>query len=150
METLVRPILLIEDNPMDVDLTRRAFARNNLVNPIEVARDGEEALAYLARWAAGAPLPIVILLDLNLPKIHGLTVLQRLKSHPTGCAIPVIVLTSSAEDRDTKLAYQSGANSYIVKPVNFTNFMEVAKQIELYWCVLNIPPPAVSKVRVIT
>ncbi len=140
MSTLTRPILLIEDNPLDVDLTRRAFAKRKLANPLEVARDGEEALAYLARWEAGAPLPVVILLDLKLPKVDGLEVLRRLKAHPDFHAVPVVILTTSQEDGDVKEAYELGANSYIVKPVDFDKFLEVAAQIELYWNVLNTPP----------
>jgi hypothetical protein len=135
-----RPILLIEDNPMDEDLTRRAFIRRKVINPIEVARDGEEALAYLRRWEAGDPLPVVILLDINLPKVNGLEVLSRYKASPTAFKIPIIVLTSSAEDRDIQTAYQLGANSYIVKPVDFEKFLEVAGQIDLYWNVINMPP----------
>ncbi len=135
-----RPILLIEDNPMDVDLTVRAFKKRNIANPIQVARDGEEALAFLPSWEAGEPLPTVILLDLKLPKVHGLEVLRQIKAHQRFAAIPIVVLTSSSEDSDIKAAYQVGANSYIVKPVDFDKFMEVAAQIQLYWIVLNVPP----------
>ena len=135
-----RPILLVEDNPVDVDLTLRAFARRKLTNPIEVARDGQEALDWIPRWAAGAPLPLVILLDLKLPKVDGLEVLRQLREHPVSRDLPVVVLTSSNEDRDVETAYGYHANSYIVKPVNFEKFMEVAAQIELYWCLLNHPP----------
>lgn len=135
-----RPILLIEDNPMDEDLTRRAFARRKVINPMEVARDGEEALEYLNRWEAGNPLPVVILLDINLPKINGLEVLSRFKASPSAQKVPIIVLTSSAEDRDIQTAYQLGANSYIVKPVDFEKFLEVAAQIDLYWNMINMPP----------
>lgn len=131
------PILLVEDNPLDVDLTLRAFQRRKLVNPVLVARDGEEALAWIPRWEAGESLPAVILLDLRLPRIDGLTVLQTFKTHPALRRIPVVVLTTSKEDRDIRAAYDRGANSYIVKPVNFENFMDMARQIELYWCVLN-------------
>lgn len=131
------PILLIEDNPLDVDLTLRAFKRCKLANPVLVARDGEEALAWIPRWEAGELLPVVILLDLRLPKIDGLTVLQAFKTHPMLRRIPVVVLTTSKEDRDIQAAYDQGANSYIVKPVDFDNFMNMARQIELYWCVLN-------------
>jgi len=140
MKNFTRPILLIEDNPMDVDLTRRAFARRKLVNPFEVVRDGAEALAYLTHWEADAPLPVVILLDLKLPKVDGLEVLRQIKAHPQFRPIPVVILTTSAEDHDIQTAYQLGANSYIVKPVDFDRFMEVAEQIELYWSVLNKPP----------
>lgn len=130
-------ILLVEDNPVDVDLTLRAFARRKLANPVQVARDGEEALAWMPRWQADEPLPVVILLDLKMPRIGGLEVLEQLKSDPCCQNIPVVVLTSSAEDRDVEAAYRLGANSYIVKPVDFDKFAEVAAQIELYWCVLN-------------
>lgn len=137
-----RPILLVEDNPDDVDLTLRAFARRKLTNPILVARDGEEALNWIARWQAGEILPLVILLDLKLPRVDGLEVLTRWKSHAVSRSIPVVVLTSSAEEKDVEAAYRLGANSYIVKPVDFAKFLEVAMQIELYWCALNEPPEA--------
>jgi len=135
----IRPILLVEDRAIDIDLTKRAFSKRKLLNPIEVARDGEEALAYLDRWEAGEPLPICILLDLKMPKVSGLEVLRRLKSHPRFSTIPVIVLTTSTEDEDVNEAYRLGCNSYIVKPVEFENFMNVASNIEIYWCALNIP-----------
>lgn len=134
----MRPILLVEDNPMDVDLTLRAFAKRHLANPVEVARDGEEAMARVDRWETGDPPPIVVLLDLKLPKVDGLKVLERIKAHPRFRSIPVVVLTTSSEDSDMRSAYQLGANSYIVKPVSFDKFMEVAAQIELYWGVLNL------------
>lgn len=133
------PILLVEDNPVDVDLTLRAFAIKKLINPILVARDGEEAMAWIPKWESGEQLPIVILLDLKLPKVDGLDVLKAIKSHPVLNTIPIVVLTSSSEDNDVKAAYKLGANSYIVKPVNFDNFVEVAAHIELYWNVLNRP-----------
>lgn len=132
-------ILLIEDNPVDLDLTLRAFASRKITNPIEIARDGEEALAFITRWENGEPVPLVILLDLNLPKINGLQVLKSLKSHPEFKMIPVVILTTSSESSDMKTAYLLGVNSYIVKPVNFEKFMEVATQIDLYWRVLNKP-----------
>ena len=134
------PILLVEDNPLDVDLTLRAFQRRKLVNPILVARDGEEALAWVPRWEAGEIQPVVILLDLNMPRIDGLTVLRTLKAHPVLRRIPIVILTTSNEDRDIQTAYDLGVNSYIVKPVGFDNFMEVAQHIELYWCVFNEQP----------
>lgn len=137
---LVPPILLVEDNPVDVDLTLRAFASRKFTNTVHVARDGEEALAWLTRWEAGEPVPAVILLDLKMPRVSGLEVLRALKAHPQFRAIPVVVLTSSSEDADVRTAYDLGANSYIVKPVNFDKFMDVAAQIELYWCVLNKVP----------
>jgi len=136
---ITRPILLVEDNPMDINLTRRAFVRRKLANPIEVAKDGEAALAWLPRWEAGAPLPIIILLDLKLPKVDGMEVLRQLKSHPQFQTIPVVVLTSSNEDRDIEAAYKLGANSYITKPVDFDKFLEVAGHIEIYWLAVNTP-----------
>ncbi len=135
-----RPILLVEDNPMDLDLTQRAFSRRKVVNPFEVARDGEEALDWMRRWDEGAPIPVLILLDLKLPRVDGLDVLRRYKEHPLYHSIPVVVLTTSDEDRDIETAYQLGANSYIVKPVEFEKFVEVAAQIEVYWTLLNHPP----------
>lgn len=140
MENFERPILLVEDNPMDADLTRRAFKRRRVINPVVVARDGEEALGFLEHWEIGEPLPVVVLLDINIPKVNGLEVLRHLKTHPQLQKVPVIVLTSSSEDRDIQTAYQLGANSYIVKPVDFEKFVEVAAQIDLYWNVINIPP----------
>lgn len=131
------PIFLVEDNPLDVDLTLRAFRRRKLGNPILVARDGEEALTWVPRWESGETQPAVILLDLKLPKVDGLAVLRTLKAHAELRRIPVVVLTTSREDRDIQTAYDLGANSYIVKPVGFDNFMDVAQQVELYWCVLN-------------
>ncbi|MDO9135690.1 response regulator [Hydrogenophaga sp.] len=134
------PILLVEDNPMDLDLTLRAFNKKKFSNIIQIARDGEEALAYFGRWEAGEPLPAVILLDINLPKVNGLEVLQKLKQHPEFRRIPVVVLTSSRENSDLKTAYDLGVNSYIEKPVSFSKFIEVAEHIELYWCLLNERP----------
>ena len=139
-DALCQPILLVEDNPVDLDLTRRAFARQKLTNPLQVARDGAEALAWLPRWEAGEPQPLLILLDLKLPKVDGLEVLRRFKEHPVARVIPVVVLTSSDESSDIQAAYRLGANSYIVKPVNFDKFLEAAAQIELYWAMLNRPP----------
>jgi CheY-like chemotaxis protein len=134
----LRPILLVEDNPMDVDLTLRALARRGLANPVEVARDGEEAMAKVDRWEAGDTPPVVVLLDLKLPKVDGLTVLERIKAHPRFRSVPVVVLTTSSEDSDMRSAYRLGANSYIIKPVSFDKFMEMAAQIQLYWGVLNL------------
>lgn len=136
----VPPILLVEDNPMDLDLTLRAFSKKKFANEIQVARDGEEALAFVPRWEAGEALPAVILLDINMPKINGLEVLRQLKAHERFRRIPVVMLTSSREDGDLKAAYDLGVNSYIEKPVNFSKFMEVVEHIELYWCVLNERP----------
>lgn len=135
-----RPILLVEDNPVNLDLTLRAFKRRKLANPIEVARDGQEVLDMLPRWEAGEVLPLVILLDLKLPRVGGLEVLRLLRDNPVSQNVPIVVLTSSDEDADVQTAYRLHANSYIVKPVNFEKFMDVAAQIELYWCLINHPP----------
>jgi len=134
------PILIVEDRLSDLDLTKRAFARRRILNPILEARDGEEALAYIGKWEAGERRPVCILLDLGLPKISGLEVLRQYKSRPISSTIPVIVLTTSADDQDIAEAYKLGCNSYIVKPVEFDNFMEVASHIEVYWCALNTAP----------
>ncbi|MFA5082135.1 MAG: response regulator [Hydrogenophilaceae bacterium] len=139
-EASTRPILLVEDNPVDVDLTLRAFAKRKLLNPIQVARDGQEALEWIPRWEAGEPLPMVILLDLKLPRVGGLEVLRRYREHPVSRDLPVVVLTTSNEDSDVEAAYRQHANSYIIKPVNFDTFMDAAAQIEQYWCLLNHPP----------
>jgi CheY-like chemotaxis protein len=136
-ENINNPILLVEDNPIDIDLTLRAFALRKLSNPIMVARDGEEALRYIEKWEQGEPRPVVILLDLNLPKINGLEVLQKIKSHPVFKTIPIVILTTSSEANDLKTAYESGANSYIVKPVDFEQFLNIAGYIDLYWRVVN-------------
>ncbi|EXI81559.1 MAG: Response regulator rcp1 [Candidatus Accumulibacter appositus] len=140
MERLNRPILLVEDNPADVDLTLRALAKRRLANPVHVARDGEEALAWIPRWEAGETPPLLILLDLKLPRIDGLEVLAGFKAHAVTRKLPVVVLTTSEEDTDIEAAYRLGANSYILKPVDFVRFMDVAAQVEMYWCLLNTPP----------
>lgn len=140
MNDHLRPILLIEDNPMDVDLTLRAFQRRRITNPVEVLRDGQEALDWISRQGPESVPPLVILLDLKLPKVGGLEVLAQLKSHAELRHLPVVVLTSSAESRDVKSAYDLGVNSYIVKPISFEKFLDVATQIEVYWTLLNQPP----------
>jgi hypothetical protein len=140
MNDTLRPILIIEDRPTDLDLTKRAFARRRVLNPVEEARDGEAAMAYFERWESGELIPVCILLDLKLPKISGLEVLRQLKTHPKYSAIPVIILTTSGEDHDIEEAYRLGCNSYIVKPVGFNKFMDVASQVEVYWCALNTTP----------
>jgi CheY-like chemotaxis protein len=136
----IRPILLVEDNPVDLDLTLRAFKRRNLANPILVARDGQEALDWIPRWQAGEPMPLVVLLDVKLPRVNGLEVLRHLREQPICQHLPVVMLTSSNEERDVQMAYRHHANSYIVKPVSFDKLIDVATQIELYWCLINHPP----------
>jgi CheY-like chemotaxis protein len=136
---MIRTILLIEDNPMDLDLTRRAFVRRRLANPLLVARDGAEAIALIEGWQPEVPPPAIVLLDLKLPKVDGLEVLRRLRAHPHLGTVPVVILTTSTEDQDVHAAYRLGANSYIVKPVDFDKFVAVVNQIDLYWLVLNHP-----------
>ena len=132
--------MLVEDNPLDIDLTLRAFKKQGLLNPIEIARDGEEAVSWIPRWEAGEPLPLIVLLDLKLPRIDGLEVLRRFKEKPRIKLVPVVVLTSSSQDRDITTAYEFGANSYIVKPVDFDKFVSVAAEIELYWLATTVLP----------
>jgi len=138
-----RPILLVEDNAQDEALTLRAFHKNGLRNPIVVARDGVEALDYLlARGAHQArELPQVVLLDLKLPKIDGLEVLEALRADPRTKLLPVVILTSSLEDADRIKGYSLGANSYVRKPVDFVQFIDAVRQLGLYWLVLNESPP---------
>ncbi len=149
MNAADKTILLVEDNPDDEALTLRAFRKNNILNPVVVARDGEEALDYLfgtGRHAGRdtAEQPQVVLLDLKLPKLDGLEVLRRLRADPRTRLLPVVILTTSGEDRDILASYQLGANSYIRKPVDFEQFIEAARQLGLYWLVLNVPPPSVG------
>ncbi|MBM4308146.1 MAG: response regulator [Deltaproteobacteria bacterium] len=139
-------ILLVEDNPDDEALTLRALKKNNILNEVIVARDGVEALDYLFGTGkyAGRDLnnmPQVILLDLKLPKIDGMEVLRRLRADKRTKLLPVVILTSSKEERDLINGYKLGANSYIRKPVDFDQFREAIKQLKLYWLVLNEPPP---------
>ena len=138
-------ILLVEDNPNDVKLTLYAFKQHNLSNQITVVRDGEEALEYIFCTGAYSHRniengPKIVLLDLNLPKIDGLEVLRQIKSHPKTRVIPICVLTTSREERDIVDSYQLGINSYIVKPVDFEQFVEAIRTLGLYWLLLNQPP----------
>ncbi len=139
-------ILLVEDNPDDEELTLRALAKNNIMNEVVVAHDGVEALDYL--FGTGLyegrdthSQPQLVLLDLKLPRIDGLEVLQRLRSDPRTQFLPVVILTSSKEDQDVIQSYSRGANSYIQKPVDFTQFTEAVRHLGLYWLVLNEVPP---------
>ena len=140
-------LLIVEDNPNDLELTLHTLRLNHLTNPIQVARDGAEALDYVFCTGpyAGRRIedgPRVILLDLKLPLVDGIEVLRRVKADPRTRAIPVVVLTSSREERDLVEAYHLGANSYIVKPVDFEQFTTAVRQVGLYWALLNQPPPA--------
>ncbi len=139
-------ILLVEDNPDDEALTLRAFKKSNIQNEIVVARDGVEALDYLFGTGSYVNrdltyMPQLILLDLKLPKIDGLEVLEQLRGDQRTQHLPVVVLTSSREQEDLMAAYQNGANSYVRKPVDFVEFMQAVTQLGLYWLVLNEPPP---------
>ncbi|MBD1926991.1 response regulator [Trichocoleus sp. FACHB-90] len=147
MATIENPkeILLVEDNPNDVELALLALRRNKISNHIHIARDGEEALNFIFRKGTFADRnlnnnPKLILLDLKLPKIDGLEVLQTIKSDPQTLKIPVVILTSSCEECDMVDSYQLGVNSYIVKPVDFEQFTEAVRQLGLYWLVLNQSP----------
>lgn len=141
-----RIILLIEDNSSDVDLTRRALARNHIANELVVVNDGQAALDYLFGEGAHAgrdtaEQPALTLLDLNLPKIEGIEVLRRLRADPRTHRLPVVILTSSKEQEDLTAGYDLGANSYIRKPVDFHAFVEAIRHLGLYWLVLNEQPP---------
>jgi len=139
-------ILLVEDNPDDVELTKRAFRKNNIANNLVVARDGIEALDYLFCQGAYADrnikdTPRLILLDLKLPKMDGLQVLERLRAEEATRLVPVVILTSSKEEQDLISGYKSGANSYVRKPVDFIEFVAAVRHIGLYWLLINEPPP---------
>ena len=139
-------ILLVEDNPDDVELTLYALKNSKLVNRIQVVRDGVEALDYLMGVGGFAgrdilDMPLLILLDLKLPKVSGLEVLRRIRADPRTRAVPVVILTSSREERDLAESYNLGVNSYVVKPVDFDRFSKVAKDLGYYWLLINEPPP---------
>ncbi len=145
-----RTIFLVEDNPDDIELTLRALKKYNIKNDITVVRDGAEALDYL--FATGAysdrdttTMPSVVILDLKLPKVDGLEVLQRIRADERTKLVPVVILTSSNEEQDMINGYKFGANSYVRKPVDFTQFLEAARQLGLYWLVTNEPPPKLRR-----
>jgi two-component system, response regulator len=145
-----RIILLVEDNPSDVGLTRRALARSRIANEVVVAEDGQTALDYLFGTGVYAGrdtsvLPELVLLDLRLPRVDGHEVLRRIRSDPRTRRIPVVIMTTSKEEQDVAQSYDLGANSYIRKPVDFIQFAGSVEKLGLYWLVLNEPPPIVGK-----
>ena len=147
----VKRILLVEDSPNDIELTLAALAENHLANEVVVARDGEEALDYLYRRGMfklrELGQPAVVLLDLKLPKVDGLEVLAQLKADPALKVVPVVMLTSSHEERDLVRSYNLGVNAYVVKPVDFPEFVEAVKEVGLFWAVINeLPPGSVPRV----
>jgi CheY-like chemotaxis protein len=148
---MLKPILLVEDNPKDLELTLLALERSQLANEVIVVRDGAAALEYLRAEGeyAGRPEgnPTVVLLDLKLPKVDGLQVLEALKQDPRLQTIPVVILTSSSEEKDLLRSYKLGVNAYVVKPVDFKEFVEAIQDLGIFWAVLNEPPPGCLKPR---
>jgi len=147
----VRSILLAEDNPRDAELTLEALAQHNLANEVVLVQDGAEALDYLYRRGKyqdrSSGNPAVVLLDIKMPKVDGLEVLRTLKSDPALRTTPVVLLTSSREERDLVEGYKLGVNAYVVKPVNLLDFMESVKQLGVFWSIINEPPLGSSKPR---
>jgi CheY-like chemotaxis protein len=145
----LRPILLVEDNPKDLELTLAALAKCQLANDIVIARDGAEAIDYI--FATGSHDgrnsgdPAVVLLDLKLPKVDGIEVLQRVKNDPARRQIPIVMLTSSREERDLVRSYTSGVNAFVVKPVDFNAFFEAIQDLGMFWAVINEPPPELAR-----
>ena len=140
-----KTILLVEDNPQDEMLILRSLRKVNLANQVDVARDGQQALDYLFREGefagrGGTDLPTVVLLDINLPRVNGLEVLERLRADQRTRLLPVVILTSSDEERDRLKSYEQGANSFVRKPLDFTEFAESVASLGVYWLALNIPP----------
>jgi CheY-like chemotaxis protein len=144
----LKRILLVEDSEADIELTLSALAGHRLANEVVVARDGAEALDYLLRRGAHAGRPggnpAVVLLDLKMPKVDGLEVLSRVKSDPALRSIPVVMLTSSREEKDLVESYRLGVNAYVVKPVDFTQFVSAIERVGMFWAVINQPPPGTA------
>ena len=149
MTTNVHKILLVEDSEHDIELTIAALDGHNLANQVDVAHDGAEALDYLYKRGSFADrpngAPIVVLLDLKMPKVDGLEVLRQMKADPQLKSVPVVMLTSSREEQDLIRSYELGVNAYVVKPVNFQQFLESVKQLGCFWALINEPPPLTSK-----
>lgn len=143
----LRPILLVDDDANDIELALMALAEHNLANPVRVLRDGAQALDYLMQRGEyagpGNPTPIVVLLDLKMPKLTGIDVLRQLKADGALRSIPVVMLTSSREERDVVESYHLGVNAFVVKPVSFQEFVAAIKGLGVFWAVINEPPPAV-------
>jgi CheY-like chemotaxis protein len=145
----LKRILLVEDNERDVELTLAALEEHNLANEVVTARDGAEALDYLHRRGKfvghANGLPVVVLLDLKMPKVDGLEVLRQLRGDPALRHVPVVMITSSREEQDLVNSYQLGVNAYVVKPVDFRQFVDSIKQIGFFWAIINEPPPGIVK-----
>ncbi len=140
-------VLLVEDNDDDVELTMRSFEKHQISNKLVITRNGQDALDYLHTQGSYAArdrteIPVLILLDLKLPRVDGFEVLRQIRSHPTTQSIPVVILTTSSQASDKLQSYRAGANSYVRKPVDFDQFMEVTRQLGIYWLTVNDPPPA--------
>ena len=146
---MLKPILLVEDNPKDLELSLIALERSNLANEVVTVRDGKEALDYLFRRGAYAERqpgnPAVVLLDLKLPKVDGIQVLEKVKAEPSLQSIPVVMLTTSREEKDLVKSYQLGVNAYVVKPVAFKEFIEAIQELGIFWAGVNGPPPPTLK-----
>lgn len=149
MTAKVKRILLVEDSEHDIELTLAALEAHNVANEVDTARDGAEALDYLYRRGVFAgrsnELPVVVLLDLKMPRVDGLEVLRQIKADPELKRIPVVMLTSSREEQDLVRSYELGVNAYVVKPVNFAQFMDSVKQLGCFWAVINETPPMVAR-----
>jgi CheY-like chemotaxis protein len=147
--SLLKPILLVEDNPNDLELTLTALSNTGLANDVVVTRDGADARDYLFRQGAYASrehgLPTVVLLDLKLPKLDGLELLRLIRENPETANLPVVILTSSREEKDVAAGYELGSNAYVVKPVAFNEFFKAIQDLGIFWAVLNEPPPGATR-----
>ncbi len=146
---MLKRIVIAEDDPMDVEMTVDALCEHHLANEIQVVRDGVETLEYLHRTGTFASRPpgnpILLLLDLKMPKLDGITVLKQIRSDPGLRTVPVVVLTSSRESQDLRTCYELGVNAYVVKPVKFSDFLDAVKEIGVFWALVNEPPPGSAR-----